>query len=139
LREQVDHLDRRQCDVDPLVAVFATGSRQRLLDVIASEHAEGNGNARIAHHLTNAVRHAVADVVEMRCATSNHCAERDDRVVAPGPRQCARRLRNLERTRHPGDVNRVGRRTAALEFCDGAFQQLRADQVIEARDDDAYP
>ena len=102
------HLDGDTCGLFSLVPLTASGTIQRLFDVVGRQHAEGHRDLRVAHHVADSIGDAVADVVEVRGATANHRAKHHDGIVAAALRQGASRKGNLEGTRNPGDVNVVG-------------------------------
>ena len=133
LRQQRRHLDGGTGRLDALVALGAARARQRLIDVVGREHAEGDRNAGVAHHLAHAVGDADADVLEVRRAAANHDAQGDDGVVAAADGQGAGRLRELEGAGHPGDVDRVGIGPPRDELLGAAGEQTHADEVVEAR------
>src|SRR5262249_59200069 len=71
-----------------------------------------------------------------RCPADDR-AEADHRVVAPALGEPAGDERDLERARHPGDVDVLLLNAVSDEPIQRALVQLRRDEVVEPRHDDA--
>ena len=78
----------------------------RLLEGVAGQHAVADRHPGIQRDPGQPGRHRIADVLEMRCATADHHAERDDGVVRGGQR--LRHDRQLDA--HPAPGPRSGSR-----------------------------
>ena len=101
--------------VDPVVG---------LLGLLEREHAEGDRHARLERGELEARRGLACDEVEVRRVAADHAAQGDDARVAAGLRERHRRDRQLERSRHGHDRDRVARDAGLLELRERASRSL---------------
>src|SRR5215831_6687206 len=73
--EQVDHLQRGERRIPPLVAVRAARARLRLLVVVTGEDAESDRRIELGAGASEAARRLARDVVEMGRVAANHRAD----------------------------------------------------------------
>ena len=104
--------------------------------VVAGEQAEADRHVELGARVGEPARRFAGDVVEVRRVAANHGADGDERVVALGREQAARRDRQLPRARHPDDVDVVDRDAVPHERVERAVDQRLDDVSIEAAGDD---
>src|SRR5581483_10973745 len=78
LLEEIDHFDRGQGGIVALVARLDARPVERLLDRVAGEHAEDDGDPRIEASVGDAARRGAGDVVVVRRVAADDGAEADD-------------------------------------------------------------
>src|SRR6185436_5290813 len=106
-----------------LVAVGATGPRDRLIERVAREQAKAHRNARVERRLDDPARGLAADVLEVRRAAADDAAQRDDGLMASGLGQPPARQRQLPGAGHEDDRDAIGGDTALHEPRDGSVEE----------------
>lgn len=79
-----DHFQGTFGTFGAFVAMRATGAVEGFLKVVDGEDAEHHGDVAVAVEGGDALRHALAHVVEMRRAAAYHAAEYDDGIEKLG-------------------------------------------------------
>src|SRR6478672_7336419 len=112
------------------------GAVERLLVVVAGEHAEPDGGLVVQRDPGQAVGGGVADVAEVRGPAADHDAEGDHRVVPLGGERGGDH-RQLEGAGHPDHRGSLHLEVAA--GAQGAVQQAVHDLLVPARGDHGDP
>src|SRR5690606_5225728 len=75
-----NHLNSSQGSFPSLISVLQSGSFERLLRLLGSEHAETHRNARFHGDACQPFRDFGGDVIEMRCISSDDGSETDNGI-----------------------------------------------------------
>src|SRR5262249_19612372 len=129
---EVRHLERGERGVAAAVAAALAAARERLLELPAGEHAEGDRDAGRLRGARDRVGGDAADVVVVVGLAADHRPEADDRVdVQPRDRE-ARRLRELDRAGHLDDGDVAVGDAVRAQRLERALEEARRDEVVEA-------
>ena len=104
---QMYHLDSRRRRFVALVSQPAARTVERLLQVVGREHAEGDGHVPLQLQLHHALRHALADEIEMARISLNDASEYDHGVHVGVFREKLGPQRQFERPRNILDLDVV--------------------------------
>lgn len=118
------------------VADVSAGAVNRLLQIVAGQHAEQHGNAGFEAQFADRQADGAVDVLVMGRFAANHRPQTEDRAILSGSDHRRGGHRELKRPGDPGHVDGVVRHAIADEGLRGAGQQARGDGLVVARDDD---
>src|SRR5215510_3867895 len=139
LADPLGHLQRRLGGLLAPVADVAARSRPRLLLGQRRDDAERRRHAGGERDVADAGGGLARDVLEVRSLPADHDADAHDARVAAGRGQVVRRLRELERARHPVDLDRVGTEAGRPQRLKRAGDEPLSDALVEAGGDDREP
>jgi len=126
---QRDQLERRLHRLSTDV-VFGAGTRARLIDRLAGEDAEGDGDRERHRELSERSRDGMREDIEMRGLASDQTAKRNDRIETTRSPERRDRRRQLER---PGDLELLDRRAGCERGLYRALGERAGDLVVPAR------
>src|SRR5262245_60329556 len=136
LFEQIHHLDGRKRRVGALVARFATGAVDGLVERVAGEDAENDRNAGGAAGLRDAASGAAGDVIVMIGVAADDGAQTNDGDVVFRSCQTLGDERDFKGTGNPSDIDRVIGDTVSLKRVYGAGDKIIDDEIVKPRRDD---
>src|SRR5215470_10583950 len=139
LADPLGHVQRRLGGLLAPVADVAARPRPRLLLGQRGDDAERRRHAGGERDVADAGGGLARDVLEVRSLSADHDPDAHDARVASARGQVVRRLRELERARHPVDLDGVGTEAGGPQRLKRAGNEPLGDALVEAGGDDREP
>ena len=136
---QFDHIDSRGSRFVTLVAVTAAAAVESLLHVVDRQHAESNGHVPLDLQLRDALRHALADEVEMARVALDNASQRDNGIDIGVFREELGAERQFEGAGDIFDLDVHVGAPCGTQRAHGPLQQRFGDLAVPLGHDDAEP
>src|SRR5579863_493527 len=130
------HFHRRQRRLKSLVPHLQSCPINRLLQVLAGQHAERMRHSRLLRRLPDPPRDFVDDHVIVRRISTQQTSQANDRVIFLSQSQRPSRQRNLKSPRHAHHVNVLFSRSRLQQAVTSARQKPVRDERVKARHHD---
>lgn len=134
--DEVRHLEGGERGFGAAIAHLASGALDRLLEGVAGEDPEDDGDAGAAADLGDPPGRFAGDVIEMGGVAAEDAAEADDGVGGAASGDATRRGGEFEGAGDPDDVDRLRGDPVPPERIEAAFEKGLRDVLVEAADDD---
>src|ERR1700722_12833323 len=132
MRHEMRHLKRARHRFGAFIVGARARTPARLLDIVQGEYAEGDRHARVGAGLLQTAGTLAGHELEMRRVSSNHAAERADRLMAAARDKPPCDDGQLKCPGHPRDEEVTLFSAALAPGGHGALQQGGHDGVVES-------